>query len=151
MSSIKHFVAKSFTDNPQRYGNDSGDLNIINDCFKDRGYELITREQYQVLQTTLRERNKYLAANPSYDHRTNKSSKPMYIQHSLFDFVHNPQHYKTLISFFTAEPTRLDLDDGVIAELTSVTIESVIAFKQMPDLFLVMPTLKSIPKHKENN
>ena len=148
MSSIKHFVAKSFTDNPQRYGNDSGDLNIINDCFLEHGYEPGIREQFPLIQTTLRERNKYLAANPSYDHRTNKSNNPMYLQHSLFDFVHDPQHYRTLVLFFTADPTRLDLYDAVLAELAGVTIESVIAFKQIPDLFLVMPTLKPIPKRK---
>ena len=138
-------------DNPQRYGSDHGDLNIINDCFKERGYEPITREQYQVLQTVLRERNKFLVANLNYDLRK-KHTPPLFTQLSIYDFLDNDTASQTrkLTRYFTGDESRLQQCNSRIKDsVRGVDNEHILAVKVMLPLFVSEPTLKKIRINKD--
>ncbi len=146
MSSIKDFVANGFINNPKRYGCDDGDLNIINDCFEERGYELITREQYQALQTVLRERNKFLANNPNYDLRQ-KHTPPLFTQLSIYDFLDNDTATQTrkLTRYIAGDENRLNQSNSRIKKsVRGVDTEHISAVKVMYSLFHSEPKLKKL-------
>lgn len=140
----KNFVAHSFTQNPQRYGVDSGDLNIVNDYLSSRDWDILTREQFRAVTTIIRLRNMYLADNPEQDKRK-KHTPPLFTQLSIYDFLDQDTAAQTkkLTRYFTGDEDRLNQCNSRIKNsVRGVDNEHITAAKIMLPLFVSSPQLK---------
>ena len=144
MSSIKHFVAKSFERNPERYGTDTGDLHIVNDCLIEFGHDALTREQFKLITSTIRTRNIFLANNLNYDLRKRKAP-PLFVQLSIYDFLDNDTATQTrkIVHYFSGGEERLNQSNSRIGKsVRGVDDEHITAVKVLYPLFYSNPQLK---------
>jgi len=142
----KDFVANSFINNPQRYGIDDGDLNIVNSYFTKQGWELLTREQFRAIASLIRTRNKFLADNPNYDLRK-KNETALFVQPTLFDFLDDDtaRQIKKLTRYFSRDEKRLELSNSRIKDgVRGVDNAHIQATKVMLPLFISDPILKKM-------
>ncbi len=142
----KHFIADSFMQNPQRYGTDSGDLNMVNDYFLRQGWQLLTREQFAAISTLTRERRKILEQNPNLDLRKkNKPSK--FKQLTIFDFFNEGTAVQTkkITRYFKGDSERLNQSNSRIKKsVRKVDNQHIEAVRIMIQLLIANPTLKKI-------
>ncbi len=146
MSSTKHFVANGFTNNPQRYGNDSGDLNLINDYFELQGWDPLSREQHTAIAAIIRNRNYFLQENEAYDHRT-KNKTSMFRQLSIYDFLDNDTavQARKITRYIDGNENRLSQSNSRIKKsVRGVDNEHISAVKVMYSLFHSNPKLKKM-------
>ena len=142
----KDFVANTFNTNPQRYGIDDGDLNMVNDYFTKQGWELLTREQFSALASLIRTRNKFLADNPNYDLRK-KHETAQYIQLTLFDFLPDDTatQIKKLARYFSRDEKRLEQSNSRTKDgVRGADNEHITAVKLMLPLFVSAPKLNKV-------
>jgi hypothetical protein len=147
----KDFVSNSFNNDPKRYGKDSGELNLVNDYFASRGWDILTREQFRAVATILRLRNMFLVNNPNYDLRK-KNEPSQYLQLSLLDFLDDDTATQTqkLTQYFTGDEDRLNQSNSRIKNsVRGVDNEHIIATKIMLPLFASSPQLKKIKINKD--
>jgi len=144
--SSKHFVADSFMRNPQRYGSDSGDLNIVNDYFKKHGWDLITREQFAAISTLTRERRKFLENNPNFDLRK-KNKPPKFVQLSIYDYLDTDTTLQTkaIVGYLTTDSSSLSQsNDEIKKSIGYVDEDHITATRVMLPLFISEPQLKKV-------
>ena len=144
--SSKHFVADSFMQNPQRYGTDDGDLNIVNDYFSKHGWALLTREQFAAISTLSRERRKFLEHNPNFDLR--KKNKPIkFVQLSIYDYLDadTANQAKAIIGYLTADSSRLaQSNDEIKKSIGGIDEDHITATRVMLPLLISEPQLKKV-------
>lgn len=142
----KHFVADSFMQNPQRYGIDDGDLNIVNDYLKKRGWDLITREQFSAVTSLIRLRNMFLAANPNFDLRK-KSKPPKFVQYTIYDYLddNTARQTKALSRYLAGDEDRLSQsNDEIKKSIGGIDEDHITATRVMLPLFISEPQLKKV-------
>ncbi|WP_415406824.1 hypothetical protein ACLHDG_13815 [Sulfurovum sp. CS9] len=147
----KDFVANSFTQNPQRYGIDNGDLNMVNDYLSSRGWDTLTREQFRAVASIARLRNMFLVDNPDYDLRK-KNEVSLFIQLSIYDFLDDDTITQTrkLTKYFAGDESRLLQSNSRIKDsVRGVDNEHITAAKIMLPLFVSSPQLKKIKINKD--
>ncbi len=151
--SSKDFVTNSFINNPQRYGVDDGELNLINDYLTSRGWDILTREQFKAVATILRLRNMFLVDNPNCDLRK-KHETSQYLQLSLFDFLDNDTATQTrkLTHYFVGDENRLNKSNSRIKDsVRGVDNDHITTAKIMLPLFVSTPQLKKIKINKNTD
>jgi len=146
----KIFVTNSFNTNPQRYGKDDGDLNMVNDYFTKQGWQMFTREQFAAIASLIRTRNKFLTANPNYDLRK-KHVAPMFVQLSIYDYLDDDTATQTkkLARYFSGDEKRLTQSNSRVKDsVRGVDNEHIAAAKIMLPLFVSEPKLKKMRTNK---
>ena len=134
-----------FRSTPQRYGNDNGDLNLINDYFARQGWQPLTREQHTAIAAIIRNRNYFLQENEAYDHRTKRTAYESTGQTSIYDYMDTDtvKQSKKLIRYWSADPSRFDQSNSRIKKsVRDVDDDHIVAAKIMYPLLLIDPKLK---------
>ena len=144
-STFKDFIANAFEKNPLRYGNDNGDINIVNDYFITQDWDLLTREQFSAIATLVRMRNYFLHENKNYDMRQSNTAYEHAGQRTIYDYMdgETAKQSKVLTRYFKGDVNRIRQPNAIIQRiLIGVDDKHITTAKIMYPLLATNPKLK---------